>query len=118
MPEESRLLTQQRLRVILSSIALLVMLLSSIWLLPFLTSASASAARHGAAVEPPQSDQAKASASIDYPEDGSIFPPGITPPTFIWRDANATSWHISISFSDKSPAIQAVSHGERMRIGP
>ena len=27
------------------------------------------------------------SISIDYPEEGSIFPPGITPPTFLWRDA-------------------------------
>ena len=25
--------------------------------------------------------------TIDYPLDGSIFPPEITPPTFIWRDA-------------------------------
>ena len=29
--------------------------------------------------------------SIDYPEEGSIFPPGITPPTFLWRDASGTS---------------------------
>jgi hypothetical protein len=34
--------------------------------------------------------------SIDYPEDGSIFPPGITPPTFLWRDAAGTSWSIDI----------------------
>jgi hypothetical protein len=38
--------------------------------------------------------------SIDYPESGSIFPPGITPPTFLWRDAAGTSWAIDINFGD------------------
>ena len=56
--------------------------------------------------------------SIDYPEDGSIFPPGITPPTFLWRDAAGTSWSIDISFGDNSAPIHAVSKGERMQIGP
>jgi len=55
--------------------------------------------------------------SIDYPEDGSIFPPGITPPTFLWRDAAGTSWSIDIEFADKSPAIHAASKGERMHLG-
>ncbi len=56
--------------------------------------------------------------SIDYPEEGSIFPPGITPPTFLWRDAAGTSWSIDISFADGSVPIHAVSKGERMRLGP
>jgi WD40-like Beta Propeller Repeat len=56
--------------------------------------------------------------SIDYPEDGSIFPPGITPPTFLWRDASGTSWSIDISFGDHSAPIHATSAGERMQIGP
>ena len=56
--------------------------------------------------------------SIDYPEDGSIFPPGITPPTFLWRDAAGTSWSIDISFADNSAPIHAVSKGERMQLGP
>jgi hypothetical protein len=55
--------------------------------------------------------------SIDYPEDGSIFPPGITPPTFLWLDAGGTSWSIDISFADKSAPIHAVSSGEHMRLG-
>jgi len=56
--------------------------------------------------------------SIDYPEDGSIFPPGITPPTFLWRDAAGTSWSIDISFAgNAAPSIHALSKGERMRIG-
>jgi hypothetical protein len=56
--------------------------------------------------------------SIDYPEDGSIFPPGITPPTFLWRDAAGTSWSIDIAFAGTAPAIHAVSKGKRMRLGP
>ena len=32
-----------------------------------------------------------ATATIDYPLNGSIFPPEITPPTFIWRDAAEAS---------------------------
>jgi len=55
--------------------------------------------------------------SIDYPESGSIFPPGITPPTFLWRDAAGTSWSIDITFGDKSAPIHATSKGERMHLG-
>jgi tetratricopeptide (TPR) repeat protein len=57
--------------------------------------------------------------TIDYPEDGSIFPPEITPPTFLWRDrsARAAFWRIDISFADGSPPLHAVSKGERPRIG-
>ena len=55
--------------------------------------------------------------SIDYPLDGSIFPPGITPPTFIWRDAAAGSWQIEVVFADRSAPIHIQSAGERMRVG-
>jgi tetratricopeptide (TPR) repeat protein len=63
---------------------------------------------------------APAAIRIDYPEDGSIFPPEITPPTFLWRDAAKaiTEWRITISFADGSPAIHVASRGPRMRIGP
>ena len=55
--------------------------------------------------------------SIDYPEDGSIFPPDITPPTFLWRDGTSDYWTIDIAFPDLAPPIHVVSKGERMRIG-
>ena len=55
--------------------------------------------------------------SIDYPLDGSIFPPGITPPTFLWRDAAANSWQIDIVFADQSAPIHLQATGERMRVG-
>ncbi len=60
-----------------------------------------------------------AAITVDYPEDGSIFPPEITPPTFLWRDAekSVTLWRIAISFADGSPAIHVTSSGPRMRIG-
>src|SRR6266568_3702037 len=57
--------------------------------------------------------------AIDYPSDRSIFPPEITPPTFLWRDPARTAqvWRFDITFADGSPPIHATSHGERMRIG-
>ena len=57
--------------------------------------------------------------TVDYPVDGSVFPPEITPPTFLWRDANtnATAWVIDVAFADGSPGIRVKSAGERMRIG-
>jgi tetratricopeptide (TPR) repeat protein len=55
---------------------------------------------------------------VDYPAQGSIFPPEITPPTFLWRDAsNATVWRLDVSFTDGSAPVQAKSAGERLRIG-
>src|SRR5208337_4934727 len=55
----------------------------------------------------------------DYPQEGSIFPPALTPPTFIWHDEapTATAWQIAIVFSDGSAAIQVKAPGERMHIG-
>ena len=29
--------------------------------------------------------------TVDYPEEGSIFPPEITPPTFLWHDGSAAA---------------------------
>ena len=61
-----------------------------------------------------------AAIAIDYPEDGSIFPPEIGPPAFLWRDGlkGVAWWRIDISFADGSPAVHATSKGERPRIGP
>src|ERR1035441_3119444 len=37
--------------------------------------------------------------AIDYPAEGSVFPPDIAAPTFLWRDADpsATSWRIEFA---------------------
>src|ERR1019366_9418727 len=62
---------------------------------------------------------APAAITIDYPLNGSVFPPDIAAPTFEWRDPaeNAGSWNIDLAFSDGSPALHVASHGERMKIG-
>jgi hypothetical protein len=56
--------------------------------------------------------------AIDYPEDGSVFPPGIPPPTFWWRDAAGSSWSIDIAFAGKTAPLHLVTRGERLKIGP
>ena len=60
-----------------------------------------------------------AAVAIDYPADGSIFPPEITPPIFLWRDPtpNATLWKIEVAFTDGFPSLHATSQGPRMKIG-
>jgi hypothetical protein len=59
------------------------------------------------------------SITVDYPENESIFPPEITPPTFIWRDSlsEATAWTIEVAFSDGAEKLTARSAGEKLRIG-
>jgi tetratricopeptide (TPR) repeat protein len=56
---------------------------------------------------------------IDYPADGSVFPPDMAAPTFLWRDPapGASSWQVDVSFADGSPAIHMAAKGERMQIG-
>jgi tetratricopeptide (TPR) repeat protein len=56
---------------------------------------------------------------IDYPEEGSIFPPDFAPPTFLWRDSQtaSTTWEIEIAFSDGAPSIRLTSRGEPMTVG-
>ena len=60
-----------------------------------------------------------ATIAIDYPGEGSIFPPEITPPTFLFRDSSgrASRWRVDIDFGGRAPAIQVESKGERLRVG-
>jgi Flp pilus assembly protein TadD len=57
--------------------------------------------------------------TIKYPEEGSIFPPEIAPPTFEWRDAaaDAKRWRIEITFGDGTIPLRTISAGPRMQIG-
>jgi hypothetical protein len=69
---------------------------------------------------PTQPDSARLTPiTIDYPEEGSIFPPEITAPTFLWRDSaeEAAAWRINVTFADGSAGIEVRSSGERMRVG-
>ena len=60
-----------------------------------------------------------AAITIDYPRNGSIFPPEITPPTFIWHEGSALSdlWRIEVRFGDGSAALHFVSRGGGLRVG-
>ena len=60
-----------------------------------------------------------AAITVDYPRDGSIFPPEITPPAFLWHDSakSVSSWRIDVSFGPGAAPIHAISKGERLRIG-
>jgi tetratricopeptide (TPR) repeat protein len=60
-----------------------------------------------------------AAITIDYPAEGSIFPPEITPPAFLWRDGlkGVALWRIDVSFGDGAAAIHTTSLGARPRIG-
>jgi hypothetical protein len=61
----------------------------------------------------------RATITVDYPSDHTLFPPDFAPPTFQWRDADpaVSVWKIEISFEDKSPAIQVNSSGQGLHIG-
>lgn len=59
-----------------------------------------------------------AALSIDYPLNGSVFPPEITSPTFLWHDASpATRWEVSIASANGQPAMHLRASGELFRRG-
>lgn len=68
-----------------------------------------------AAPRPP----AQGTINVDYPGQGSVFPPDLTPPLFQWRDssASATVWRIQVRFGEQAPKIDLWSAGEKMQIG-
>jgi tetratricopeptide (TPR) repeat protein len=63
--------------------------------------------------------QASVPITVDYPANGSLFPPEFPPPTFIWRDPapEARFWRIEVKLGRRSNAIQVTTPGEPMRIG-
>ena len=117
MFEMSPRIPQEHKHTVYTVLTVLAILFVVTWLLPFQRKAFGNMQEAGSPGSTPLYNLSLSSISIDYPEDGSIFPPGITPPTFLWRDATATSWSIDISFGDKAPPIHAISMGERMHIG-
>ncbi len=60
-----------------------------------------------------------APVTIDYPADGTIFPPDLASPTFLWRDAadDATAWRIEVSFADGTAPIRLNAAGEHLKVG-
>lgn len=55
---------------------------------------------------------------VDYPSEGSLFPPDIIAPTFQWRDAepSAVVWRIQITFAENGHKVQLWSQGEKMKL--
>jgi tetratricopeptide (TPR) repeat protein len=66
----------------------------------------------------PQAKQVSQIA-IDYPAEGSIFPPDIAAPTFLWRDADAsaTSWRIEFALPGRKDKMEIVSSGALLQVG-
>ena len=56
--------------------------------------------------------------TIDYPAEGSVFPPDFAPPAFLWRDTSAASaWRIDVAFASGAPPLRFVSSGPRLQLG-
>ncbi|MBI5086226.1 MAG: tetratricopeptide repeat protein [Acidobacteria bacterium] len=56
---------------------------------------------------------------IDYPEDGSLFPPDFAAPTFLWRGPQTAPslWTIEVTFADGGPPLRRTTEGPLLRIG-
>src|SRR5258708_5995685 len=65
------------------------------------------------------SHQELSAITVDYPLDGSVFPPEITPPTLFWRDSNENSkrWVIEVTFADRTRAIRVEAAGDPWQAG-
>src|SRR5512145_1049144 len=55
---------------------------------------------------------------IDYPLEGSVFPPDMEAPAFVWRETEegATAWQAEVRFADGGTLTAAV-EGERLKVG-
>src|ERR1017187_5925974 len=69
--------------------------------------------------EPVGAPTAPAMIMIDYPAEGSVFPPEITAPTFLWRDpsAGAAVWRIDFDFTDGDAPLRVKAAGEPFAFG-
>jgi len=75
-------------------------------------SAGSSAARAQGALAPGR-------LTVDLPVAGTIYPPDLAPPTFLWRDEDerATLWRIEVSFGRGTTPLRLNVKGERLRVG-
>lgn len=74
----------------------------------------------GPADKPVKRDFAEISKiTVDYPRNGSIFPPEIVAPVFRWRDANpdAKSWRVDITFAVRGGRLNEKTDGPPLKIG-
>jgi hypothetical protein len=71
----------------------------------------------GPALAPPLNQPAK--ITITYPLEGSIFPPEITPPNFLFHDPteSATRWVVQASFPGHSQGLRLEVPGDHLQVG-
>ena len=58
-----------------------------------------------------------AAVKVDYPLAGSVFPPEICPPTFLWHDDDGASnaWLVDVTFKTTPRHIYVITSGRRTR---
>ncbi len=79
----------------------------------------------GAGLKPlPENEQAtppgpQAQIAIDYPLNGSVFPPEITAPAFLWHDPSESAklWVIEVSFAGHANGIRIATQGTLLQQG-
>ena len=69
-------------------------------------------------VIPVRASAPSATITVDYPSQGSLFPPDIIAPLFQWRDTSekATIWRIEVHFAEDAPKVELWSEGEKFHI--
>lgn len=69
-------------------------------------------------VIPVRASSPGANITVDYPSQGSLFPPDIIAPLFQWRDTaeKATIWRIEVRFAEDAPKVELWSEGEAFHI--
>ena len=103
------MLSNGKVRVLSAGAAALAVLAVGAWLAPTGPRAATRTAAERSAT---------ARVTIDYPQDGSIFPPDIAAPEVEWRDsAQSANWQITVKFADGAPPIQTTAHAKRMQVG-
>lgn len=55
-----------------------------------------------------QEQGARAAISLEYPLDGTLFPPEMPPPTFRWKDGTprVRKWLVRVAFADGGPDVR------------
>jgi len=62
---------------------------------------------------PARGGGARTAVRVDYPLEGSVFPPDFTMPTFLWHDdsAEADRWRVVVTFPDGGKPLREISDG-------
>jgi Flp pilus assembly protein TadD len=70
-----------------------------------------------AGLVPPLGEPAK--IIVDYPLEGSVFPPEMTPPNFLWHDPteSAKRWVVEVSLAGRSDRIRLEISGDHLQKG-